>query len=58
MKLIKVVPSVHNATLVTCVFTDEQIVVPVSANADKYIGKDIEIKDGKIIEAKASKVTR
>lgn len=54
MKLLKVVPSVHNTEYVTLVFTDKQIVVNASANADQYIGKDIEVKDGKIVEIKTS----
>ena len=54
MKLLKVVPSVHNTEYITLVFTDKQIVVNASANADQYIGKDIEVKDGKIVEIKTS----
>lgn len=55
MKLLKVVPSVHNADNVTLVFADKQIVAKASIGADAYIGKDIDIKDGKIVEiSKAS----
>ena len=49
MKLLKVDPSIYSDN-VTCIFENTQIVVKASAHAENYVGKDIEIKDGKILE--------
>lgn len=55
MKLIKVINSTQNPALATCVFENKQIVVNADENIERLIGKDVEVKEGKVIETKSYK---